>query len=226
MIKNERGSFAYLLVLGIIFIALILHETTLTMQLLDAKNAIQNQIFDSRNQLLSQLEELIESELTIRNSRFDINTKLSECLTGVPQPCDETIFYDMVLYPPTPPFIYEGGGWPAAPNNFLPVAGGLNSNKVLYDRYGTRCKVVNLSDPNMTCPVQAIIRFKPLCGGTNDVPDFSVPGGALCPGPAKGIEIYIGIGVVFNNMFSYKFNTSASGGDTRVYRYNSKIFLN
>lgn len=144
---------------------------------------------------------------------------------GDSNPCDEQILYEMVLYSPTPPVSYGGGSWPVAPAGITALAGGLTSNKIVYNSYGGRCDVLGIVEPSERCPVQAIIQFRPLCGGTLAIPDFSVAGGAPCTGPANGFEFVVGIGLLNNHDLVYK-NDTTQNGYSRLYRIPASILRN
>lgn len=187
------------------------------------KNLLYSQSVEAQKNLLNYLEEMVSNELALRNSRFSTNSELSRCLSGLPSPCDETITYDMVLYSPNPPVLYAGGAWPLPPSGISKIAGGLTSNKIVYTRAGGTCPS-SFSEPNNACPLQAIIRFKPLCGGTPIAPQLRATPG-LCTGAATGFDISIGVGILKGADLVYQ-NNSTSYGDTRVFRIKSASLAN
>lgn len=180
---------------------------------------------ESRFQILAFLDSTLGQEMTLRNSRFSINSELKRCLTGTPSPCDERESYDMILASPTPPLVFQGGTWPDIPADVPWLAGGLLTNKLFYTPTGGRCPIQNITDVNETCPLQAIIQFKPLCGGTKEVPDISTPGGGVCTGPATGFDITIGVGKLLGTQLVYRQRT-AMGGDAKTYRFTAMILRN
>ena len=186
--------------------------------LLDSQN------LESRNSLLSSIETLIAEELALRNSRFSVNSRFYQCLYAVPTPCDDTVTFDMVLFSPNPPVIYPGGAWPVAPAGISIIAGGMISNPVFYTRAGGICPISTLTAPTGLCPLQAIIRFRPVCGGTLSVPEDSITPGP-CPGRATGFDITIGVGIEFRGELKFKNDTSKTG-DARIYRIKSITLLN
>ena len=187
------------------------------------KNLLSTQNVEAQRTLLSYLEELVSNELALRNSRFDTNVNFYKCLMAIPSPCDETLTYDMILYSPNPPILYPGGTWISPPAGISVIAGGLNTNKVVYTRSAGVCGTIN-TEPNLACPLQAIIRFKPLCGGTPVAPLLQATPG-VCPGRATGFDIMIGVGVFKNGQLTYKENSSIYG-DTRIFTIKSSSLLN
>ena len=197
----------------------------LDQQLNGLKNIKVAQIKEGRSTMLSVLDDLLAQEITVRNSRFNVNTSLIQCLTANPSPCDERISYDMVLFAPNPPVSYAGGPWPAPPAGITRLAGGLNGNKIVYNAAGGRCDTLGITEPSAGCPIQAIVQFRPLCGGNFSIPQISVAGGAVCLGPAKGFQITVGVGVFLNNQLIFH-NSTAQDGDARMYQISAALFSN
>lgn len=224
-ISSNRGASVLLLVMGFGLAILIGQMVLLDRQLAGFRDSNHSQAVAARASFLGMLDDMMSQQITLRNSRFSINSELYRCLTGIPNPCDEQILYEMVLYSPTPPVSYAGGSWPVAPAGITALAGGLTSNKILYNSYGGRCDVLGIVEPSERCPVQAIIQFRPLCGGTLAVPDFSVPGGALCLGPANGFEFMVGIGLLYSQNLIYRKDTTQNGY-SRLYRVPASILRN
>lgn len=217
LLKCQKGSVLMMtLIIGII--AFIGALFIMQRQLSSMKFERQGQVFEARMYLLNQLSDLLIQEITIRNSRFSTNAQLHQCITGIPTPCDENQRYDMILYAPNPPVSYQGGPWPAPPVGITPVAGGLTGNKLFFTPSGGRCfNGGALTEPNSACPIQAIVQFRPLCGGTPDIP---APG--PCTGAAYGFEVFAGVGIYFNGYFSYQQKEM----DQVVFRFNSKQLSN
>lgn len=177
------------------------------------KGLLYSQNVEAQKSLLVNLENLIADELALRNSRFSINYDYFRCLYANPSPCDETQSSDMVLFSPNPPITYPGGAWPNAPAGISMIAGGLTNYKIFYTRAAGVCNP-SPREPNNACPLQAIIQFKPVCGGTPDNPQQQATPGP-CPGRATGLDISIGVGVYKNGQFTYK-NDISNYGDTRL----------
>ncbi len=162
--------------------------------------------FETQMFALNSLNDLLTDSLALRNSRFSSNSKLYECLTGNPNPCNETESWDMILYSPNPPVIFTGGAWPVAPGGIAISAGGKDTNKIFLNQAGGLCADASITSPNVACPLQSIVQFKVMCGGSFAVPAFqSTPG--PCPGRATGFEITIGIGILKANEFIYNAST-------------------
>lgn len=187
------------------------------------KNLLSSQNIEAQKTLLAYLEEMVSNELALRNSRFDTNNELHRCLTGSPSPCDETLTYDMILYSPNPPVLYGGGTWPTPPAGISMIAGGLTTNKIVYTRAAGFCGST-FSEPNNACPLQAIIQFKPLCGGTPVAPTLRATPG-ICSGPVTGFDIMIGVGILKNGDLVYR-GDSTIYGDTKVFRIKAVSLLN
>lgn len=221
LFKNKKGVSVLPFILIMSIVLFIGQQFLMMDQQNTFKNILTTQSVESQKALLSNLEDLVADELALRNSRFSINTNYYRCLYASPSPCDETQSYDIILYSPNPPVTYAGGAWPTPPNGISKIAGGLNINKVVYTRAAGIC---NQSEPNQGCPIQAIIQFKPLCGGTPSDPTTQATPGP-CPGRANGFDVSIGVGVYKNNELVYKNDTSANG-DTRVYRIKATSLLN
>jgi len=221
--KNNQG----VSVLPFIMVISIVLFTGQQFLMMDQQNVFKSllttQSLEAQKSLLANLEDLVADELALRNSRFSSNPVFFQCLFASPSPCDETVAYDIILYSPNPPVIYTGGTWPAPPAGISKIAGGLNSNKVLYTRAAGICPSTQ-SDPDPGCPLQAIIQIRPLCGGTPTAPQPQATLG-VCPGRATGFDITIGVGVYRNGSFSFKNNTSVYG-DARLYRVKATSLLN
>lgn len=179
----------------------------------------------ARIQTLSMLDQMLAQQITIRNSRFNTNSELARCLTGTPTPCDERISYDMILYAPNPPVLYHGGPWPAPAAGITITAGGLNSNKILFNAAGGRCDGRGTNEPSEACPIQAIIQFRPLCGGSIAIPDFQGTSGDVCNSAANGFEFTVGVGIISNGNFVYHADTGQNG-DAKVYRMSATVLQN
>lgn len=221
VLKDENGVSVLPFILIMSIVLFIGQQFLMMDQQNTFKNILMTQSVESQKALLSNLEDLVADELALRNSRFNINTNFYQCLYATPSPCDETQAYDMILYSPNPPVTYGGGAWPTPPAGISKIAGGLNSNKVVYTRAAGIC---SQSEPNQGCPIQAIIQFKPLCGGTPSDPTPQATPGA-CSGRANGFDVYIGVGVYKNGELVYK-NDSGITGDTRIYRIKATSLLN
>lgn len=183
------------------------------------KNLLASQSLEVQKSLITHLEEVVVEEMALRNSRFSTNYYYFKCLYASPSACDESQYYEMILYSPNPPIFYQGGAWPNPPGGIAKVAGGLTTNKVFYSNSGTVCNTTQ-TEPDTTCPLQAIIQFKPLCGGTLENPQ---PGGTC--GRANGLDIYIGVGIYRHGNFKYNNDTNPDG-DTRVYRIKATSLIN
>jgi len=203
---------------------LFIGETFMIMGHLNTtKNVRYTQNLEVRNSLITDLETILSEELAIRNSRFNTNTNLFRCLYATPSPCNELETYDFVLYSPNPPVLYSGGAWPAPPNGIASIAGGLTINPIFYTSSAGICRQ-NLTSPSTACPLQAIVQFRPLCGGTISMPmPMASPG--VCPGRATGFDIIIGVGIYNGSYFKYS-GIPAQNSDARVYRVKANSLLN
>lgn len=219
--RGERGA-------GLIYVIVIIAGLGLVIQLF-AVARMQNQMAETRRlqvremkiHLLNSLLEIVRDELTLRNSRIDVNNIIVTCLGGGAG-CDEREAYDFVIFSPTPPYIFTGA-WPGPPSGLRALVGGFVSNKQFYNVGGGRC-LEPVTDMTTSCPLQAIGRIRPLCGGTLDSPDISVPGGALCAGPANGFEVIVGVASYWDG-HTY-FNPDFVSGDQRSFRVSARTFLN
>ncbi|MBL7670147.1 MAG: hypothetical protein JNM39_06650 [Bdellovibrionaceae bacterium] len=225
LIKSQRG--ASVLVLVMVFgLAILIGQTYLmARQIQSYKETQRTNLSAARIQLLSMLDQMLAQQITIRNSRFNTNSELARCLTATPSPCDERISYDMILYAPNPPVIHQGGLWPAPIAGLTPTAGGLNSNKILFNAAGGRCDSRGTNEPSESCPMQAIIQFRPLCGGSVSIPDFQSNSGSVCGAAANGFEFTIGVGIISNGNFVYHADASQNG-DAKVYRMSATVLQN
>lgn len=192
---------------------------------------LQSQSLEAQKIILDNLETLLADELALRNSRFTTNHNLYRCLFANPTPCDQSQSYDLLLYTPNPPLLFSGI-WPNPPAAMGKLAGGLSTNKVFYTKSSSRCPD-SVTTADTSCPLQAIVQFKPLCGGTPSAPaplmefnakEESVPA-TSCHGRATGFDISIGVGVFRNGSLIYKNDTSKSG-DTRIYRIRANSLIN
>jgi hypothetical protein len=224
LIRSKRGASVLILVMAFGLSVLIGQSFVLMMQVKEYKDTRRTNLVATRVQILSMLDQILAQQITIRNSRFSINSELFRCLTGLPSRCDERISYDMVLYAPNPPVSYPGGPWPAPPAGLTPVAGGLNSNKILFNTAGGRCDNYGTNEPSESCPIQAIIRFRPLCGGSLGIPAIQDPPN-VCNGPANGFEFTIGVGIISNGSLVYHAD-STQNGDSKVYVMSATVLRN
>lgn len=220
---NQRGGNT-LMFLFAMSAALFIGETFMIMDHLNTtKHVKYTQNLEVRNSLISDLENILADELAIRNSRFNTNTNLFRCLYASPSPCSELETYDLVLYSPNPPVLYTGGAWPAPPAGISIIAGGLTANPVFYTSSAGIC-IESLSSVNNSCPLQAIVRFRPLCGGTISMPtSMATPG--VCPGRATGFDVIIGVGIFNGSVLKYS-GIPALDSDARVYRVKANSLLN
>ncbi len=223
ILKQNRGA-SVLFVIVLFSIAIFIGQNFVLMSHFNNIKSLKYiQIREARISLLNTLEELLSNDMTLQNSRFNTNAALEQCLSGNPTPCDERVTYEMILYSPNPPVTYLGGAWPAPPVAIDRLAGGLTTNKVVFNAAGGRCDILGVFDLTEMCPLQVIVQFKPLCGGDLVLPNFSVPGGALCLGPANGIEIIAGIAILMNGQFVYHQQTDQDG-DSVLFRFSANRF--
>lgn len=225
LIRSRRGASVLVLVMAFGLAILIGQTYMLARQIQGYKETQRTNLSAARIHLLSMLDQMLAQQITIRNSRFGTNSELARCLTGTPSPCDERISYDMILYAPNPPVIYQGGAWPAPIAGLTTTAGGLNSNKILFNAAGGRCDSRGTNEPSESCPMQAIIQFRPLCGGSVSIPDFQGTSGSICGAAANGFEFTIGVGIISNGNFVYHADTSQNG-DAKVYRMSATVLQN
>ena len=217
---NQKGM-SLLLILMIIATVSLLAQMNLVLKSLNLQADWKNSTtFTNKNSLVFALAEQLSSEIPLQFSRYSINANLENCLKGINTPCDERTSYDMVLFAPVEQQSFQGGLWPDAPPGVLLLAGGKTISPVLYRFSGARCPYPTQAEANDFCPLQAIIQFKPLCGGTNDIPNLSVPGGGVCTGPATGFDITVGVARFMNGRLVYHENIKP-GGDAQVFRFSS-----
>jgi hypothetical protein len=181
--------------------------------------------FANKNQMIYTLAEDVANEVALRFSRYSSNAALQKCITAQPSPCNEANFYDMAMFAPIEQQSYQGGVWPDPPTGSLLLAGGLTTNVVLFRETGQRCPMPNLTTANEFCPLQAVIEFRPLCGGTKDTPEYLGLADSSCPGPALGFDIRVGVARYMNGVLVYHRNTDP-GGDARIFRFTSSLFRN
>jgi len=227
---NQKGM-SLLLILTIIAIVSLLAQFNLVSKSLDLqKDWINSSTFTNKNSLVFSLAEDLSNEIALQFSRYDLNSNLEKCLkgnavgqAGFPFGCDERVSYDMVLFAPIEQQSFIGGDWPPAPLGALFLAGGKTSNIVLYRSSGSRCPITTLTAADDFCPLQPIVKFKPICGGSNDIPNLTIPGGGPCGAtPATGFDITIGVARYMNGVLIYHENTKP-GGDAQVFRFSSNI---
>lgn len=219
---NQKGA-SLLLILTIIAVVSLLAQFNLAAKLLNLqKDWINSSTFTNKNSLVFSLAEDLSNEIPLQFSRYKVNANLENCLKGQGTPCDERVSYDMVLFAPIQQQSFIGGEWPDAPPGALLLAGGQTTNLVLYRASGSRCPSSTLIAADDFCPLQPVIKFKPLCGGTNEIPNLSVPGGGICTGPATGFDITIGVARFMNDRLIYHENTKP-GGDAQVFRFSANL---
>lgn len=223
ILKNKHGVSVLPFIFVLSIILFIGQQFVMMDQQTTYKNLLASQNLEAQKTLLAYLEEMVSNELALRNSRFDTNSEFYRCLRGTPTPCNETLEYDMILYSPNPPVLFSGGIWPPPPAGISMIAGGFNANKIVYTRAGGFCGTT-FGEPNNACPLQAIIQFKPLCGGTPSAPIIrSTPG--VCPGPVTGFDIMIGVGILKNGEMVYR-KDSSNYGDMRIFTIKSISLIN
>lgn len=223
ILNNKRGVSVLPFIFILSIVLFIGQQFVMMDQQTTYKNLLSSQNLEAQKTLLAYLEEIVSNELALRNSRFSTNSELYRCLMGTPTPCDETLEYDMILYSPNPPVLFAGGTWPTPPAGISMIAGGLAANKIVYTRAGGFCGST-FGEPNNGCPLQAIIQFKPLCGGTPAAPTLrSTPG--ICTGPATGFDIMIGVGVLKNGEMLYR-KDSSNYGDMKIFTIKAISLIN
>lgn len=220
---NNKGLGLLPLLIGFAVVVFIGQQFILFAQQKNFETQLKNQKYESQMYAISTLGDILSDRAALRNSRFNTNSTLYQCLTGLPNPCNETQTYDMVLYAPNPPVTFVGGAWPSPPTGIARIAGGRTLNKLFLNRYGGLC-TATLSEPNEACPMQAIIEFRPLCGGTDILPTFQATPGP-CLGRATAIEIKLGVGIFKNGTFTYK-GTGAANSDSMIVQLGALELLN
>ncbi len=227
--RNGIGLLSFVLILSVVFF--IGQQFVLMDQQNSFSILLQSQSLEAQKVILDNLETLLADELALRNSRFTTNHNLYRCLFANPTPCDQSQSYDLLLYTPNPPLLFSGI-WPNPPADMGKLAGGLSTNKVFYTKTSSRCPDTTTA-ADTTCSLQAIVQFKPLCGGTPSAPvplmQFNnnqeyVPA-TDCPGRATGFDISIGVAIFRNGSLVYKHDTSKYG-DTRIYRIKANSLIN
>lgn len=219
--RGERGAGLIHLIVSIAVTALLMQLFLLGLFQNEVESTYRNQIREMKIHLLQSLLDAARDEMTLRNSRIDVNSIIIDCLSGSGG-CDERVFYDFVIFSPTPPYIFAGV-WPPPPTGLKPLLGGLNANKQFYNLGGGRC-VGTVTELSTSCPLQAIGRIRPFCGGTADAPTLSIPGGNVCASPATGFEVTVGVASFWNGI-TY-FNPDMTSGDQRSFRVSARTFLN
>lgn len=210
----------FVIIMGVV--SLLAQSNLISEMLNQKKDSKDSTTYSNKMHLVSDLSEQLSQEIALQFSRYSTNSELEQCLKGDPTPCDETQTYDMVLYAPVLEQSFQGGAWPAAPAGALLIAGGKTKNVTLHRFTGSRCPDTSLTAATDFCPLQPIIQFKPLCGGTNEVPALTVPGGGPCTGPATGFDITVGVARYMNGTLIYHANTNP-GGDAQVFRFSSNV---
>ncbi|MCM2280347.1 MAG: hypothetical protein NDI61_00715 [Bdellovibrionaceae bacterium] len=219
--SGQRGAGLIHLIVAIAGTALLLQLFLLGMMQNEVENTRRDQVREMKIHLLNSMLDTIRDEMTLRNSRIDVNSILIDCMGGTGT-CDERQLYDFVIYSPTPPYIFSGQ-WPPAPPGLKILMGGFSANKQFYNVGGGRC-IDGATEMTASCPLQGIGRIRPLCGGTFDTPALSIPGGAVCATPATGFEVVIGVASYWNGTIT--FNPDTLVGDQRVFRVSARTFLN
>lgn len=219
-IKNQKGFsiLLFLMVLG--FVALLFQSSLVTEALTAQKGWLDSITFTNKHQLVNILSDNLAEGISLQFSRYQSNSDLERCLKGQPTPCDEAQTYDMVLYAPIGQQSFQGGLWPPAPAGALLLAGKRTTDVALFRATGSRCPNSLQTTADVVCPLQALIEFRPLCGGTLDVPTYS---GAACTGPANGFDIIIGVARFMNGTLIYHKNTQP-GGDAQMFRISASVF--
>lgn len=219
-VRGERGA-------ALIYVIAVIASLAVVIQLF-AVGRMQTQIEETRRvqvremkiHLLNSLFEIVREEMTLRNSRIDVNNIIVTCL-GSGGGCDERQTDDFVIYSPSPPYIFSGE-WPPPPTGLKALVGGMTGNKQFYNVGGGRC-MEPVTEMTTTCPLQAIGRIRPLCGGTLDAPALSTNGGDVCAGAANGFEIIVGVASYWNGQTYY--NPDFVAGDQRMFRVSARTFL-
>ncbi len=219
--KSQSGVGVLQIILIVAVLSLLIQLFMLQSMRNEAESARQMQLREMKLSLLNSLLETVRDEMTLRNSRLDVNDIIVKCLGGSPT-CLESEFYDFIIFSPTPPYTFTGA-WPSPPAGLKRMLGGETQNIQLYNIGGGRCDE-DITELNNACPLQAFARIRPLCGGTNDAPALSVAGGGTCLTPATGFEIKIGVGSYWHGNLYY--NEDTTMGDQRSFIVSSRTFLN
>ncbi len=221
-INNSRGVSVLLVIIGLGLLAMIVQSNLVSEFLNLQKDWKNSTTFANKYHLLHSLSEDLAHGTPLQFSRYDINNSLRQCLTAQAS-CDETQFYEMALFAPILQQSFQGGLWPPAPFGAPLIAGGKNNYVTLYRSSGDRCPLQKTAADSF-CPLQAIVEFRPLCGGSIDFPAFNTPPGP-CTQPATGVEITIGVARLMNGRLVYRRNVD-SGGDAKVYRFPASLLRN
>lgn len=220
-LRSDRGAGVIQLILVLAVVVLLMEFFLLAMMQNHIEDEHRTFLREMKLRMISSLSENARNELTLKNSRFSVNSVVDVCLKGTGS-CDETTLYDVVLFSPAPPYSFTGN-WPPPPPGLIVLAGGLATNKALFNVGGGQCRT-GATDLSTACPLQAVSRIRPLCGGTLDAPDFSVPGGAPCTGRATGFEVIVGVASFWNGVTH--FNQTLNEGDLRSFRVSARVFMN
>lgn len=94
------------------------------------------EVYESKEYLMTVLNESVQLDLTMKNSRFLTNPAIAACIPGgaalVPPTginCSEEGLKDILLYP-LAPLMTINGAWQAPSARMPPITGGLSNNTV------------------------------------------------------------------------------------------------
>lgn len=197
LLLDTQGAGAILVALLMGVLSLMAMQYLTSQSIITQKASEQSYVYEGKKYLLHMLSELVGELTAIQNSRFAVNQALRDCMLGTAGACDERIRYDLIIFPPAPiiPFAGIWGDPPAALSPVIggnPATGGTSGVSVFYTSAGERCPT-STTEMSIGCPLQAMAQFRPLCGGTQDIPAWSVAGGAACTNPARGFIFYTGV---------------------------------
>ncbi len=219
--KGQQGFGLLQIILIVAMVALLIQLMMIEQMRLQGDYSRRMQLREMKSQMINNMLEVVRDEMTLRNSRLDVNSIIVKCLGGDPT-CLETKLYDLVIFSPTPPYVFTGA-WPPPPDGLQRLAGGYTDHFKFYNMAGGPCADTT-TEMSSSCPLQAIARIRPLCGGTADAPTYSVPGGGPCLIPVTGFEIIIGIASYWDG--STFFNLDLEQGDQRSFVVSARTFLN